>query len=111
VLIFAAGVDEDLSKAFSADETSGELHFGEGRYSNVPSISVASPSSMSPIRSPQSFGPASSQRLVAGHRGSTTPCMTTTGHGAEPTLRSNDGTFCVVNDDRFGYHLRNIGTE
>jgi hypothetical protein len=36
VLIFAAGVDEDMSKAFSADETSGELHFGEGRYSNVP---------------------------------------------------------------------------
>jgi hypothetical protein len=34
VLIFAAGVDEDLSKAFSADQTSGELHFKDGRYSN-----------------------------------------------------------------------------
>ncbi len=34
VLVFAAGVDEDLSRAFSADATSGELHFGEGRYSN-----------------------------------------------------------------------------
>jgi hypothetical protein len=36
VLIFAAGVDEDLDKAFSADGTSGELQFGEGRYSNGP---------------------------------------------------------------------------
>src|SRR5882724_9793053 len=36
VLVFAAGVDEDLRKAFSADQTSGELHFGEGRYSNTP---------------------------------------------------------------------------
>lgn len=36
VLVFAAGVEEDLSKAFSADGTSGELRFGEGRYSNAP---------------------------------------------------------------------------
>ena len=36
VLIFAAGVDEDLTKAFSADGTSGELRFGAGRYSNGP---------------------------------------------------------------------------
>ncbi|MET0675527.1 MAG: hypothetical protein ABW175_06990 [Bradyrhizobium sp.] len=36
VLVFAAGVDEDLGKAFSADPTSGELRFGEGRYSNGP---------------------------------------------------------------------------
>jgi hypothetical protein len=35
VLILAAGVDEDLSKAFHADDTSGKLHFGEGRYSNT----------------------------------------------------------------------------
>ena len=68
VLIFAAGVDEDLSKAFSADETSGELHFGEGRYSNVPEylggftvVDVSNQES-------QSFGPASLQRLVAGHK-------------------------------------------
>jgi len=36
VFIFAAGVDEDLSKAFSADGTSGELRLGEGRYSDGP---------------------------------------------------------------------------
>jgi hypothetical protein len=36
VLVFAAGVDEDLGKAFTADATSGELRFGEGRYSDAP---------------------------------------------------------------------------
>ena len=36
VLVFAAGVDEDPGKAFSADGTSGELRFGEGRYSSAP---------------------------------------------------------------------------
>jgi hypothetical protein len=36
VLIFAAGVDEDLSKAFSANNISGELQFSEGRYSSAP---------------------------------------------------------------------------
>jgi hypothetical protein len=35
VLVFAAGVDGDQSRAFSADATSGELHFGEGRYANA----------------------------------------------------------------------------
>ena len=36
VLVFAAGVEEDLSKAFSASNISGELQFSEGRYSNAP---------------------------------------------------------------------------
>ena len=36
VLIFAAGVDEDLSKAFCTNNISGELQFSEGRYSNAP---------------------------------------------------------------------------
>ena len=32
VLIYAAGVDEDLGHAFSADATSGTLTFRDGRY-------------------------------------------------------------------------------
>lgn len=35
VLVFAAGVEEDLSKAFSASNISGELQFSEVRYSNA----------------------------------------------------------------------------
>jgi hypothetical protein len=35
VLVFAAGVDEDQGRAFTADATSGELHFREGQYSDA----------------------------------------------------------------------------
>ena len=35
VLVFAAGVEEDLSKAFSASNIGGELQFSQGRYSNA----------------------------------------------------------------------------
>jgi hypothetical protein len=36
VLVFAAGVDENPSEAFSASNIGGELQFSEGRYSNSP---------------------------------------------------------------------------
>ena len=68
VLIFAAGVDEDLSKAFSANNISGELQFSEGRYSNAPEylggFAVVDVSE----QTRRSFGPASSQSPVAGRK-------------------------------------------
>jgi hypothetical protein len=89
VLIFAAGVDEDLSKAFSADETSGELHFGEGRYSNVPEyLGGFTVVDVSNQESAKVLGRQARNGLWLATRGPTTPCMTTAGHGAEkPSLR------------------------